>query len=58
MSKGEREITSKLNYFKREREYFNRGREVITSKAQMLGILEERSHMSLRGERHVYIMFL
>ena len=24
----------------------------------MLGVQEERSHMSLRGERHVYVMFM
>ena len=25
---------------------------------QMLGVQEERSHMSLRGERHVYVMLM
>jgi hypothetical protein len=51
MSKGEREITSKLNHFYRGREYS--GGEC--KKPQMLGVQEERSHMSLRGERHVHI---
>ena len=49
MSKGEREITSKLNHFYRGRKYSGRERP------QMLGVQEERSHMSLRGERHVHI---
>ena len=49
MSKGGREITSKLNHFYRGREYSGRERP------QMLGVQEERSHMSLRGERHVHI---
>ena len=52
MSKGERELTSKLNHFYRGRKYSKRDRP------QMLGVQEERSHMSLRGERHVYVMFI
>ena len=57
MSKGEREITSKLNHFKRGRVYFKQG-EICNhiQRPVMLGVQEERSHMSLRGERHV--MFL
>ena len=56
MSKGEREITSKLNHIHRGREYSRR--ESNHQGPQMLGVQEERSHMSLRGERHVYVMFL
>ena len=61
MSKGEREITSKLNHFYRGRENTQRERilhkekEVSHRRPQMLGVQEERSHMSLRGEIHVYI---
>ena len=48
-----REITTKLNHIKG-------GECLITSKGespQMLGIQEERSHMSLRGEIHVSICY-
>ena len=55
MSKGEREITSKLNHIKG-------GECLITSKRerpQMLGIQEERSHVSLEGtDMSVCAMFL
>ena len=53
MSKGKREITSKLNHIYRGREYSRR--ESNHQGPQMLGIQEERSHMSSRGERHVHI---
>ena len=56
MSKGEREITSKLNHFDRGREFFNREKEESHQRPQMLGVQEERSHMSLRGERHDYVI--
>ena len=45
MSKGEREINQSL--------IISIGGEC--KKPQMLGVQEERSHMSLRGERHVHI---
>ena len=48
---GEREITSKLNHFYRGRIIRKRERP------QMLGVQEERSHMSLRGERHVNLCY-
>ena len=35
-----------------------KGRESNLQGPQMLGVQEERSHMSLRGERHVLICFL
>lgn len=52
MSKGEREFTSKLN----ERILQTGGER--NHMPQMLGVQEERSHMSLRGERHVYVIDL
>ena len=52
MSKGEREITSKLNHISREE---NTQGESNLQGSQMLGVQEERSHMSLRGERHVHM---
>ena len=60
MSKGEREITSKLNHFYRggrilrRKELFNE-KEVSHQRPRILGVQEERSYMSLRGERHVHI---
>ena len=54
MSKGEREITSKLNHFYRGGEYSG-WESYHFKRPQMLGVQEERSHMSLRGERHVHI---
>ena len=61
MSKGEREITSKLNHFYRGREYSGgessstRRQKYHFKRPQMLGVQEDRSHMSLRGEIHVHI---
>ena len=60
MSKGEREITSKLITYEgesiKEEKEISRGREYSgRERPQMLGVQEERSHMSLRGERHVHI---
>ena len=67
LSKGKREITSKLNHFNRGREiYFNRRRDISRGRentqeesnpqgSQMLGVQEERCHMSSWGERHVHM---
>ena len=55
-----REITSKLNHFYRGRKYSGgessstRRQKYHFKRPQMLGVQEERSHMSLRGERHVH----
>ena len=53
MSKGEREITLKLNHFYRGRKYA--GAESNHQRPQMLGVQEERCHMSSWGERHVHM---
>ena len=71
MSKGEREITSKLNtsYRGRKREYSggerspggeNTQEESNSKGSQMLGVQEERCHMSSRGGRKTcsYVLIL
>ena len=52
MSKGEREFTSKLKPSKGERLLQTGGEKI----PQMLGVQEERSHMSLEG-KDMFMLF-
>jgi hypothetical protein len=56
MSKGEREITSKLNHFDRGREFFNREKEESHQRPQMLGVQGEKSHVFKRGKTCSYLV--